>query len=1017
MSSLINGLGGAAGFGENQLTRNDDSYTSNINISNVFGAAGLNFFGTNYTNISVNNNGNITFGSGLSTYTPYGMQSSSRPMIAPFFADVDTRGGTVSATPGGTSTGSNLVYYDFNTTGNGALTVTWDDVGYYNSKTDKLNAFQLQLVGTGGGNFDVIFRYETVNWTTGSASGGTGGLGGTVARAGYSTGDGASWYELPQSGNESAILGLETTPGNTGVAGYYKFSIVSGTSGNDNMQGTAGNDSLYGSSGNDVINGFAGNDVLYGAAGSDRLLGGLGDDTYIVDALDTLVELANQGTDVVQAGISYTLGDNLENLVLTGNSSINGTGNALNNTLVGNSANNIFNGAAGTDFVSYAYSNYGVRVDLSNTGSQYTYQGYDTFVSIEGVIGTDDSDTLTGNDLANILIGGADSDILNGGAGNDTLDGGSGVDRMTGGDGSDLYYVDNVDDVVSETNAVASTGGTDTVYSYLDTYTLTDNVENLRLLATGAANGTGNNLNNVIDAAAGNNILNGAAGIDTVSYAFATAAVTANLGLTTAQATGGSGSDTLLNFENLTGSNYHDKLTGNALANTLNGGLGSDQLNGAAGADRLIGGDGSDVYFVDNAGDVVSETNAVASTGGTDIVYSYINAYTLTDNVENLLLLSTGAANGTGNSLNNVIDAAAGNNILNGGAGIDTASYAFATAAVTANLGLTTAQATGGSGSDTLLNFENLTGSNFHDKLTGNALANTLSGGLGNDQLNGAAGADRLIGGDGSDFYFVDNAGDVVSETNAVASTGGIDTVYSYISAYTLTDNVENLLLQSAGAANGTGNNLNNVIDAAAGNNILNGGAGIDTLSYAFATAAVTANLGLTTAQATGGSGSDTLLNFENLTGSNFHDKLTGNALANTLSGGAGNDTLAGGAGNDLLIGGTGLDMLYGGTGADTFDFNALNEMGLGAALRDVIGDFKTSEGDKIDLSTLDANLATAANDAFSFIGASAFSSNATGQLRFAGGVLYGSTDADTAAEFEIQLVGVSNLQTADLFA
>ncbi len=92
------------------------------------------------------------------------------------FADVDTRGTTVSATPGGTSTGSNLVYYDFNTAGNGTLTVTWDDVGYYNSKVDKLNAFQLQLVGKGNGNFDVIFRYETINWTTGSASGGTDGL-------------------------------------------------------------------------------------------------------------------------------------------------------------------------------------------------------------------------------------------------------------------------------------------------------------------------------------------------------------------------------------------------------------------------------------------------------------------------------------------------------------------------------------------------------------------------------------------------------------------------------------------------------------------------------------------------------------------------------------------------------------------------------------------------------------------------------------------------------------------------
>ncbi|MGZ9741876.1 calcium-binding protein [Pseudomonas sp. GNP012] len=512
-------------------------------------------------------------------------------------------------------------------------------------------------------------------------------------------------------------------------------------------------------------------------------------------------------------------------------------------------------------------------------------------------------------------------------------------------------------------------------------------------------------------------MLNGGAGIDTASYAYATAAVTANLGLTTAQATGGSGSDTLLNFENLTGSNYHDKLTGNAAANTLSGGLGGDQLNGAAGADRMIGGDGSDLYYVDNAGDIVSETNAVTATGGIDTVYSSISAYTLTDNVENLRLLATGVANGTGNSLNNVIDAGAGNNVLNGGAGIDTASYAYATAAVTANLGLTTAQATGGSGSDTLLNFENLTGSNYHDKLTGNALANTLNGGLGSDQLNGAAGADRMIGGDGADLYYVDNAGDIVSETNAVASTGGIDTVYSLISAYTLTDNVENLRLLSTGAANGTGNSLNNVIDAGAGNNVLNGGAGIDTASYAYATAAVTANLALTTAQATGGSGSDTLLNFENLTGSAYHDKLTGNALANTLTGGAGNDTLTGGAGNDLLIGGAGLDKLYGGTGADKFDFNALSEMGLGAALRDVIGDFKTSEGDKIDLSTLDANVATAANDAFSFIGSSAFSSNATAQVRFAGGILYGSTDADTAAEFEIQLLGVSNLQTADLIA
>nr|HDS0983376.1 hypothetical protein [Pseudomonas putida] len=127
------------------------------------------------------------------------------------------------------------------------------------------------------------------------------------------------------------------------------------------------------------------------------------------------------------------------------------------------------------------------------------------------------------------------------------------------------------------------------------------------------------------------------------------------------------------------------------------------------------GGDGSDIYVVDNVGDVVSETNAVAATGGTDAVYSSLAGYTLGANVENLRLLATTAANGTGNTLNNTLFAGTGNNILNGGDGIDTASYAFATSAVVASLAVTTAQATGGSGSDTLLSFENLTGSNFND--------------------------------------------------------------------------------------------------------------------------------------------------------------------------------------------------------------------------------------------------------------------------------------------------------------
>jgi Ca2+-binding RTX toxin-like protein len=123
----------------------------------------------------------------------------------------------------------------------------------------------------------------------------------------------------------------------------------------------------------------------------------------------------------------------------------------------------------------------------------------------------------------------------------------------------------------------------------------------------------------------------------------------------------GSGSDTLLGFENLTGSSFNDTLTGNASANGLNGGLG---------ADTLIGGDGSDTYTVDNVGDIVRETNAVAGTGGIDIVNSSIT-YTLGANVENLTLIGTAAINGTGNALANMIIGNTGANILNGGNGND----------------------------------------------------------------------------------------------------------------------------------------------------------------------------------------------------------------------------------------------------------------------------------------------------------------------------------------------------------
>jgi Ca2+-binding RTX toxin-like protein len=658
-------------------------------------------------------------------------------------------------------------------------------------------------------------------------------------------------------------------------------------------------------------------------------------------------------------------------------------GGADNDLLYGGRGTDLLDGGSGVDTASYELNAQAVTVDLSNTGYQNTIgAGLDQLVSIENLTGSNMNDTLTGNSGNNVINGLVGNDIIDGGAGNDIIDGGAGSDTMIGGAGSDTYYVRDTGDIVTETNAIASTGGTDTVNSYLGAYTLTANVENGRIMNSTAANLTGNSLNNTLFAGAGNNTLNGGAGTDTASYAYATAGVTASLAVTTAQSTGGSGSDTLLNIENLTGGAYNDTLTGNSGANVLDGGAGSD---------TMIGGDGSDTYYVRDTGDIVTETNAIASTGGTDTVNSYLGAYTLTANVENGRIMNSTAANLTGNSLNNTLFAGAGNNTLNGGAGTDTASYAYATAGVTASLAVTTAQSTGGSGSDTLLNIENLTGGAYNDTLTGNSGANVLDGG---------AGSDTMIGGDGSDTYYVRDTGDIVTETNAIASTGGTDTVNSYLGAYTLTANVENGRIMNSTAANLTGNSLNNTLFAGAGNNTLNGGAGTDTASYAYATAGVTASLAVTTAQSTGGSGSDTLLNIENLTGGAYNDTLTGNSGANVLDGGAGKDTLTGNGGND------------------TFDFNALTEMGATITTCDIITDF--TSGDMIDLSTLDANTATTTNDAFDSLTVGATFSGvfaSVGDLYFdsSAHVLYGNTDADSSAEFAISLTSVTTLSTSNL--
>jgi hypothetical protein len=217
-----------AGFNDNTLSRNDDNSTSVVPMGF---SQPLNFFGNDYSQLYVNNNGNVTFDQALGTYTPFDLTSTGRVVIAPFFGDVDTR-----------NTGTAPVTYGYGTStvdGHDAFGVNWVNVGYYNQHADKLNNFQLVLIDRSDiepGDFDIEFNYDRIQWETGDASGGSGGLGGASARAGYSNGTGepGTSFELPGSAVNGAFLDSNPSSGlihnslNSTQPGRYVFHVRNG---------------------------------------------------------------------------------------------------------------------------------------------------------------------------------------------------------------------------------------------------------------------------------------------------------------------------------------------------------------------------------------------------------------------------------------------------------------------------------------------------------------------------------------------------------------------------------------------------------------------------------------------------------------------------------------------------------------------------------------------------------------------------------------------------------------------
>jgi len=518
--------------------------------------------------------------------------------------------------------------------------------------------------------------------------------------------------------------------------------------------------------------------------------------------------------------------------------------------------------------------------------------------------------------------------------------------------------------------------------------------------------------NDILIGGTGNDTLDGGSGVDTASYASATSAVTVSLTLTSAQNTGGAGTDTLTNFENLIGSAYADSLTGSSQNNVIEGGAGNDTLNGAEGIDTAS-------YASASAAVTVSLTLTTAqNTGGA-------GTDTLT-NFENLIGSQYNDSL-TGSSAGNVIEGGLGNDTLDGGTGIDTASYASASAAVTVSLALASAQNTDGAGADILTNFENLIGSAYADSLTGSSGDNVIEGGAGNDTLDGGLGNDTLDGGAGVDtasYASATNTGVTVSlaQQGSWQDTGaGLDTLTNFEnligSAY------DDSLTGSSGDNALTGDSGNDTLEGGAGNDTLDGGADIDIASYASATSAVTVSLALTSAQNTGGAGIDTLTNIEGILGSAYGDSLTGSSSDEVFAGGDGDDTLRGGAGNDALIGGAGNDtvvwaagdgddLVLLGTGTNTIDFgiNAYTYVNIANKRVFTIGSATVTVFDW----TTGTNSVVSYNQAPSITsgGTASFAENATGTVYTATG-----TDPDPGTTLTYALGGVDagwfNINTA----
>ena len=387
----------------------------------------------------------------------------------------------------------------------------------------------------------------------------------------------------------------------------------------------------------------------------------------------------------------------------------------------------------------------------------------------------------------------------------------------------------------------------------------------------------------------------------------------------------------------------NDTIHGGKGNDRLYGGGGYDVLRGGLGDDSLDGGNGIDLAAFDDApaGISLNLTNGRSEFGGgTDLLFGIENV--LGTNFEDALTGNSGANGLQGNAGNDLIEGQGGadtlwgmlgddrvyggagddilidelgTNILNGGDGIDTAYFASATAPLSVDLAA--GRATLGASTDTLAGIERVIGSGGHNDLRGDGGANRLAGYYSDDFMDGRGGGDVLTGA---------GANDTLYGGGVLTGAGANDTLY--------------------------GGGGNDTLDGGDGNDGLYGQAGDDGIS--------------------GGGGDDQIVDTvdnNTISAGAGNDHVMGSG---TVNGDTGDDDLSGN-GTTVLRGGAGHDHLHCGTGAQRVDYNATSEDDPSPQsplhLTEIIFGFNGADGDRLDVSTIDANLTVAGNQAFTFVG------------------------------------------------